>query len=516
MEERAPELVDMDAAAARYQSVLSGMRLCQLYGFWMLLDLIMRPLGALNQIIAYLGLTVWGAVAGFDASPWPDLTATLSISRGPADLLALLLVWVIFAYHSRFRAHWAIIGAGILLTCYNLMVFHDNIYAPETGFLADLMVVNLGDRLLYLETEVATARAVQFGLIALLHLQFLYIAFRGQRDAMRMTPEEKTRFADYAPGERFFGGTTRRLLQIPPAIRYARRKAATVALLLVAGLANLINYWLVVVSVALLSASWLVFHIFASLLGGEGFGAERYPVAIVITLLLFAFALSIGLWLRFLVRRAARLAQRFMRRSLEDVQHVDERAPILFLRSFLNDQVALPPKRFDLEQWLFDGGSRRANLDQTLLTEGTVFGPMVALGDPSDPAPPYGAARGYFEHADWQAAVARLCRESAGIVMVLDRTEGVEWEVRHLSEGRYAAKTLLLLSPEDAETDEGRAMLRKAASRIFGLEITSNDGRNVIGVEQAADNSLRLIRSERLNVYAYTLIARRFLSRVAG
>lgn len=507
------EIADLDQRAARYRSVLSGMRLCQLYAFWILLDVILRPLAALTQLIGFGAVSVWAALSGFDPGPAPDLSPLLTYTRGPVDILLLALVWVIFAFHSRFRAHIAVSVAGAALVLFNLARFRAQIYAPETGFLAGMEIIAQGGRLLYLEPEVRSARAAYLGLIVLLHLQFLYIAFRGQRVAAAMSNADRAAFSEYARGERVFIATSMRLLQLPDAIRYARRKLATGALLLIAGLANLINYWLVLSFAILACAAWPVYRVLETFLRWEGLGAGRQPVAILVTLLVFALALSVGLWLRFIVNRATRIARRFMRRSLEDVQHLDARPPILFLRSFLNDQVALNARRFDPEQWLFDGTQRNANLDQILLAEGTVFGPSVALGDPGDPAPPYGAARGYFDHADWQAAVAGLCRDASAIIMALDSTEGVEWEVAHLATGRYAPKTLLLLAPEDAVTENGRAMLRRAATRIFGeaagAVLAARDDAVAIGFD--ATGRPRVHVSTDLSADGYTILIREYL-----
>ncbi|MEL7463921.1 MAG: hypothetical protein AAFN79_07625 [Pseudomonadota bacterium] len=513
MGERRIDIIDMDAAAARYRASLYWMRLCQLYAFWMLLDLILRPLAALTQVAAYGGLLVYGAIADFDPGPMADLSKTLTYDRGALDVALLGLVWLIFAYISRLRANALIVALGVALTLFNLAVFHDDIYQPGAGFLEELRVAEIDGRTLRFDAEVTEARHIRFGIVALLHLQFLYIAFRGLRVARGVSAEERRDFPDYAPDEGYVAGTTRRLLQIPPAIRYARRRALTTGLLLIAGLANLVNYWLVLAVLSLAAASWAVFsYIAASFADAGPFAASLVSGAL--TALVFAIALSLGLWLRLLIRWAARGAERYMRRSLEDVQHLDRRPPILFLRSFLDDQVDLPPPRFDVEQWLFDGRSRRADLDRLLMREGTVAGPLVALGDPSDPAPPYGAARGYFDHADWQDAVARLCDEATAIVMALDRTEGVAWEVSHLTERDHAEKTLLLIGPKDAEA--GREMLANAAEKVFGTPLPDAVASRAFAVRPASDGSLLVAVSKAPDVYAYALVSRAFLRDAAA
>ena len=57
-------------------------------------------------------------------------------------------------------------------------------------------------------------------------------------------------------------------------------------------------------------------------------------------------------------------------------------------------------------------GQQSTPLDQVLLEEGTQYGPVVALGNPRDRFPPYGAARGYFDNKDWQQAVTNLARDA--------------------------------------------------------------------------------------------------------
>jgi hypothetical protein len=80
----------------------------------------------------------------------------------------------------------------------------------------------------------------------------------------------------------------------------------------------------------------------------------------------------------------------------------------LFLRSFSDDAVVLaaPPSGFAYK--LFGYVDRKKSLDELLLEEGTTFGPVVALGNPTDAVPPYGAARGYAKHSDWQKMVSDL------------------------------------------------------------------------------------------------------------
>ncbi len=77
-------------------------------------------------------------------------------------------------------------------------------------------------------------------------------------------------------------------------------------------------------------------------------------------------------------------------------------------------------------------------------------GPVVGLGNPRDRRPPYGAARGYFDDKDWQGAVNDLANNSAAVVICLDDTDGIWWEIEHLVTRGHLGKTLFLVHPKFA------------------------------------------------------------------
>ena len=117
------------------------------------------------------------------------------------------------------------------------------------------------------------------------------------------------------------------------------------------------------------------------------FRGPKWYIVIFIGVILAAVAvLAGGALTKNLGRRAART-------SVLELQKLDKRAPILFLRAFRDDQVRLAPPKLSLLGYCFDLGNRESNLDVLLLEEGTDFGPVMALGNQNDPLPPYGAAR---------------------------------------------------------------------------------------------------------------------------
>lgn len=141
------------------------------------------------------------------------------------------------------------------------------------------------------------------------------------------------------------------------------------------------------------------------------------------------------------------------RLSLETLRGADRRAPVLYLRAFRDDQVRLTPAKLGLYGQLLAVARRRDSLDQILLEEATVYGPVVGLGNPSDKHPPYGAARAYLDNKSWQEAVAELARNSVAIVICVDNTDSIWWEIKHLFDKGYIKKTLFLFHPRLAERE---------------------------------------------------------------
>jgi hypothetical protein len=94
------------------------------------------------------------------------------------------------------------------------------------------------------------------------------------------------------------------------------------------------------------------------------------------------------------------------------------------------------------------------------------YGPLIAVGDPRDPVPPLGAARTFVGGGDWKQVVSDLARASQLVVLAVDSSEGVRWEVQHIIETGHADKTLFLASPE--RTPQERAAALSGVARDLG------------------------------------------------
>ena len=241
------------------------------------------------------------------------------------------------------------------------------------------------------------------------------------------------------------------------------------------------------------------------------FPLEYAPYAFFIPLAVFV--ISAGL-----MHVCDRLARAKTRISADELISADPRPPILFLRAFKDDQVGLPAAGLGFLGTALSLGRHHKSFDELLLEEGTIYGPVVALGNPNDRVPPYGVARGYFQNADWKKAVSDLARASQLIVLTLHDTEAVWWEVAHVVEREYAHKTLFVLPPNDRGAGPGASPLSRLIRHLPALpeatqrELAEADARrDTIAVAINPDGSASIVRSGTFSSFAYLMLLRWFM-----
>jgi hypothetical protein len=100
------------------------------------------------------------------------------------------------------------------------------------------------------------------------------------------------------------------------------------------------------------------------------------------------------------LKRGARWLSRY---SFEQTVKNDQGPPILFLRSFMDDQVTLPRPPLCVTYWLAEPTPRR--LDHALVERFSTVAPIVAIGKPGEKNLPFGAARRYVPDKEWQDVV---------------------------------------------------------------------------------------------------------------
>jgi hypothetical protein len=212
------------------------------------------------------------------------------------------------------------------------------------------------------------------------------------------------------------------------------------------------------------------------------------------------------------------LARRFLRVSLEGLLSKDGRPPILFLRSFRDDQVRLARPRRRLFLRIVAFGEPRPTLDHVLLEEATPYGPVIAIGAPGSRRP-FGAARAYVTDDQWRDVVWELAHKSGAVVSALDETEGVSWEAHALFTGELEVKTLFLLPPRLTAPQE----VQRLMSRVFGTTpamqqeaeaisaFVAGRGRACIGWYRRDDGLLHVLTTARPSHLSYVIAVRMFL-----
>jgi hypothetical protein len=323
-----------------------------------------------------------------------------------------------------------------------------------------------------------------------------------------MSAHERSILREGAAEARFSGSTFLHAFGVPPNIRNSARRARTA---LLAFLGNIVGFGPVML---FFLAGGFIFAMFLDPLSIPA--TNSFLLNILVRIIAFSLAplllVMIVATFRVVGNVGLRTSRRFMRVSLEQAQAVDRRRPVLFLRSFRDDGVSLaaPPSGFAYK--LFGYGDRKKTLDELLLEEGTTFGPVVALGNPNDPVPPYGAARGYAQHSDWQKMVSELMEAAVAIVICVDETPSLWWEIEHVSQNAHTAKTLLLLHPKYAAKDGASQMIKKI-EQTFGLSLSgvSLDRGQIFGLWLDAVTGLRVGVASRFSRAHYLLMLRWFL-----
>jgi len=132
-------------------------------------------------------------------------------------------------------------------------------------------------------------------------------------------------------------------------------------------------------------------------------------------------------------------ARRYFQISADSLLSVDKRKPILFLRSFEDDEKV---KFGSSEKAILD-----FSLETRLLNHFAGFGPFIAIGSPKDPIPQIGAARAVLSDSEWQPRVMGWMSEASVIVMYSGKSKWVTWELAKLVNTERVAK-LILMIPE--------------------------------------------------------------------
>jgi len=230
----------------------------------------------------------------------------------------------------------------------------------------------------------------------------------------------------------------------------------------------------------------LAYRLAAVALGVPGF------IGIVLVLLRQEFlsissGLSFGAWFAalMLLRRGAY----YSAIEAADALRRDARAPILYLRSFMDDALDIQPDQ-TLEmltrpfrrlspktQW----GER---LEEVLALAVRRRGPFVAIANPNDNLPRLGAARAHHGTETWQNAIVEWVQMAQLIVQVAGPTSWIRWELETILSNGAGAKLLVLFPPGSSDDRSARYenfndVLKTTA---WGPAFGSLDRESVVGI----------------------------------
>jgi hypothetical protein len=162
-------------------------------------------------------------------------------------------------------------------------------------------------------------------------------------------------------------------------------------------------------------------------------------------IIVFLLVIPLSFWLCFaLSRKLRRYARWRALLSVDEARLADPRSPVLFLRSFDDDQVSLAQTNTPWLVRFFDPSAVAGTLEELLLREFAYLGPVVAIGKPSDELPPLGAARKYCRGEKWQEVVGSLMDEALLIVVGVGHSEGLTWEIEVIRRKGLLPKTVFV------------------------------------------------------------------------
>jgi hypothetical protein len=143
---------------------------------------------------------------------------------------------------------------------------------------------------------------------------------------------------------------------------------------------------------------------------------------------------------------AAYFGKRMMTMSSEELLKQDTRPPVLYLRSFEDDELAAKQVKIRLlamarSDVVFSGTTE----EETLAKVFNRIGPCIALGRPGEKLPPLGMSRLYFADSDWKNAVEMLIKQASLVILRAGSTEGFFWEFGEVIKAVDPRKLLLLL-----------------------------------------------------------------------
>jgi hypothetical protein len=183
----------------------------------------------------------------------------------------------------------------------------------------------------------------------------------------------------------------------------------------------------------------------------------------------------------------------------------------LFLRAFRDDQMSIRRASRNLFSSVFDLGRLPTTLDELMLERLDGRGDLIAIGNPQDRKgaarrSPWGAQRLYVDDAHWQETVTMLARDADRIVLCVDASDGVRWEIAHVLRGGHSNKTLFFFNPS---VDIGiRTRLLMEDFGVSAADLASVNVDSILGLRMTSPEQPVLMFCAKPERDAYLVVAR--------
>ncbi len=126
----------------------------------------------------------------------------------------------------------------------------------------------------------------------------------------------------------------------------------------------------------------------------------------------------------------------------------DDRAPILYLRSFKDDALRMRTERAGRRTWLDSLASfGRERFEEVIAWYLWSYGPVIAIDRPDGTGQSLGAARQELPVESWTRDIQEWLTAARLIVMTVGRTAGVQWEAEQIRRLGLWPKVILLFPP---------------------------------------------------------------------
>jgi hypothetical protein len=162
------------------------------------------------------------------------------------------------------------------------------------------------------------------------------------------------------------------------------------------------------------------------------------------------------------------------------------------LRSFVDDDLSVEGDLLDLD------------LPRLIAECLNVIGPVIALPAVNERLQRVGPYRVDFQGKSWTEAISSLIGEACAIIMICGRSEGLAWELSHVTQPSIARKTIFFFPSVDPEELTRRWMFLTSENRFPALAaLRSIDPNRLVSARSLDGLTLDVVTADHRNKRSY-------------